>query len=228
VFSAFDRLQSFARELNTRLTFPEFVMLGARGVGKTSLVEGLVGAPLLGPGMTNRPVHLSFVNNPARETPRIVIKRDPLLKEFNYDQEVDLKSLPRQLAKRNKDESELAIVIVYEYRYTLNFTVIDTPGVIMGDADSEALAKVALAPSHRHILCCIDAADAAAHTADMVKLLQKVDPDLVRTTFVYTKLHAQIRSHNSAAEINTYLKSTAVLEKPAFLVSPVAEPFATK
>ncbi len=85
VFSAFDRLQGFARELNSRLTFPEFVMLGAKGVGKTSVIEGLVGAPLMGAGMTNRPVHLCFVNNPARETPRIVLKRDPLLKEFNYD-----------------------------------------------------------------------------------------------------------------------------------------------
>ncbi len=136
--------------------------------------------------------------------------------------------MPRQLAKRNKDESELAIVIVYEYRYTLNFTLIDTPGVIVGDADSEALVKIALAPSHRHILCCIDAGDAAEHTADMVKLLQQVDPELSRTTFVYTKLHNQIRAHNSASEINAYLHSTAVLEKPAFLVTPVAEPLATK
>ena len=228
VFSSFDRLQNFARELNSRLTFPEFVMLGSKGVGKTSVVEGLVGAPLMGAGMTNRPVHLTFVNNPARETPRIVIKRDPLLKEFNYDQEVDLKSLPRQLAKRNKEESDLAVVIVYEYRYTLNFTIIDTPGVIVGDAESEALVKVALAPSHRHILCCIDAADAAEHTADMVKLLQSIDPELSRTTFVYTKLHSQIRAHNSTVEINSYLHSTSVLEKPAFLVTPVAEALASK
>jgi hypothetical protein len=158
----------------------------------------------------------------------VVLKRDPLLKEFNYDQEVDLKSLPRQLAKRNKDESELAVVIVYEHRYTLNFTVVDTPGVIVGDPDSEALVKVALAPTSRHILCCIDAADAAEHTAEMVKLLQQVDPELSRTTFVYTKLHSQLRGFNSAPDVNAYLHSTAVLEKPAFLVTPVSEALATK
>lgn len=228
MFSAFDRLQNFARELNSRLSFPEFVLLGSKGVGKTSLIEAIVGAPLMGAGMTNRPVHLTFVNNPTRETPRITLKRDPLLKEFNYDQEVDLKSLPRQLAKRNKDESDLAIVILYEYRYTLNFTLIDTPGVIVGDADSEALAKVVLTPSHRHILCCIDASDAAEHIADMVKMLQTIDPELSRTTFVFNKFHSRIRSINATSEINAYLHGTSIMEKPAYLVTSVSEPLASK
>ena len=203
-------------------------MLGAKGVGKTSIIEGLVGVPLMGAGMTNRPVHLTFVNNPSQEQPRITLKRDPLLKEFNYDMEVDIKSLPRQLAKRNKDESDLAIVIVYEYRYTLNFTLIDAPGVVVGDAESEALARVALEPRHRHILCCIDAADALEHTADMVKMLKHVDPELARTTFVYNRLHSRIRGVNSPAEVHEYLQSTAVLEKPSFLVTAISEQLAAR
>ncbi len=157
--------------------------MGSKGVGKTSVLEAIVGAPLFGPGMTNRPVHLTFVNNSACDQPRIVIKRDPLLRDFNYDQEVDLKSLPRQLAKRNKEESPLPIVVVYEHRSTLNFTLIDTPGVIIGDADSETLVALQMAPTHRRILACIDAADLET-TQDVVKMLQGVDPELTRTSFV--------------------------------------------
>lgn len=97
-----------------RLSFPEYVVVGSKGVGKTSLLEALVGAPLFGPGMTNRPLQVSFVHNAACEQPRIVIKRDALLREFLHDQDVDLKSLPRQLAKRMKEESPLPVVVVYE------------------------------------------------------------------------------------------------------------------
>lgn len=222
VYSSFSRLQGFARDLNARLSFPEYVVVGVKGVGKTTLLEGLVGVPLFGPGMTNRPVHLTFVHNMACDQPRIVIKRDAFLKEFSYDQDTDLKSLPRQLAKRNKEETPLPVIVQYEHRATLNFTLIDTPGVILGDADSEATALAAMAPAHRRILAVVDASDPSSHS-DVVKLLQSIDPELSRTTFVQTHFHAKAETLPNTVTCNHFLHTATTLDAPTYFVSAVPE-----
>lgn len=177
--------------------------------------------------MTNRPIHLTFLNNLSCDQPRIIIKRDPHLKEFSYDQDVDLKSLPRQLAKRNKEETQLPIVVQYEHRTTLNFTLIDTPGIILGDAESEATALSSMAPSHRRILAVVDSSDPSSHS-DVVKLLQGVDPELSRTTFVHTRLHAKIETLPGTPECNQFLHAATTLDAPTFFVSCVPEAISGK
>lgn len=55
---------------------------------------------------TKRPLHIQLTNNLECETPRITLKRDTTIPEFNHDMELTLDALPATLAARNKYENE--------------------------------------------------------------------------------------------------------------------------
>jgi hypothetical protein len=65
--------------------------VGTAGSGKSTLIEVIIGKQfnLIGAGATRRPVFFNLVNNLKCEIPRVVVKRDSLLKEFDRDQEVN-------------------------------------------------------------------------------------------------------------------------------------------
>jgi len=215
VFDSYDKLQTFARELNTQVVAPEVVLIGLQGHGKSSLIEGILGhnATPIGYGATKRPMFFNIINNPKCDRPRITIKRDPLFKgpEFDHDVIVALSDLPEELQKRNKlaKLSEEPIFIHYEYRYCSNLTLIDTPGLHREDdaeAKGEAQAMIYNLVKHpdRFILCVEEAKD--WDKLDMLDFIKQVDPEFTRTTFVYTKLHFHLQRFTSARQVNRYLQ----------------------
>lgn len=99
-------------------------------------------------GASKRPLFFQLINNLDYEQPRVTIKRDSTLSEFDHDVEVPVDSLPEAIASRNKyglfltklffyantytsyrSISEEPIFVHYEYKYCLNMTLIDTPGL---------------------------------------------------------------------------------------------------
>lgn len=52
--------------------------------------------------VTKRPLYLQLTNNVEFENPKVTLKRDTTIAEFNHDVEVTLDQLPEALAARNK------------------------------------------------------------------------------------------------------------------------------
>ena len=104
VYAAFGQLQAYARELNTSIGSPEVLFLGPAGDGKSALVDAVVGARLLTPRATLRPLHLTLVHNAeCTGAPRITVKRDAALAEFDNDEVVSAADLLDVLDARMKE-----------------------------------------------------------------------------------------------------------------------------
>jgi GTP-binding protein EngB required for normal cell division len=87
----YDIYSSVDHRLNTQIPILEIAVIGPKASGKSSIIEALLGrvsnAVHLG-GATKRPLFLQLINNVECEQPRVTIKRDPFLREFDHDIEV--------------------------------------------------------------------------------------------------------------------------------------------
>jgi hypothetical protein len=130
--ASFAKLLGFARQLNAGvIPFAEFVLIGFVGAGKSTLLEVLLGQPLnlVSVGATKRPVFFQWINNRTVKSLRVTVKRDPLVAEFDRDVEVQLAGLENEIVSRMKVDSTSPVIVTLEAHDTLNFTVIDTPGL---------------------------------------------------------------------------------------------------
>jgi hypothetical protein len=218
VFSSYDKLHAFARELNTLLPTPEIVVIGYQGHGKSSLIEGFMGHHVspIGYGATKRPLFLTLINNIKCEKPKCTIKRDSLLKgtEFDHDIVVGISELVDELQKRNKltKPCDEPIIVHYEYRYCCNVTLIDTPGLILKEDEVDQAKEVQaivynlVRIPERLILCVEEAKD--WDKWDMFDIIKQVDPEFSRTTFAYTKFHFHLQKFISTRQVNRFLQGT--------------------
>eukprot|EP01099_Mayorella_cantabrigiensis_P000830 TRINITY_DN1356_c0_g1_i1.p1 TRINITY_DN1356_c0_g1~~TRINITY_DN1356_c0_g1_i1.p1 ORF type:complete len:728 (-),score=209.06 TRINITY_DN1356_c0_g1_i1:108-2291(-) len=215
VFVAYDKLQDFARDLNTQISHPEIVLIGLQGHGKSSILEALLGHQIntVGyGGATQRPLYLNIINNTQCETPKVTIKRDSVLSEFDHDEIVPLTELSNEIEKRNKIVSSDAVFVQYEFKDTCNMTFIDTPGLIPEDQGDLIKTKIdqtvmnLAKPPHRLILCVEEAKD--WERIEMMDFVKQLDPELSRTTFVYTKFHNQLQKMTNTRQVNRFLSGT--------------------
>jgi len=228
VFVAYDKLQNFARELNTQIPTPEIVIIGKKGHGKSSIIESFFGEALNAvgyDGVTQRPLYINVINNLACNTPKYTLKRDSLLKEFDRDVEVSLSDLPNEIAKRNKTASDEPIVLQYESKNVCNMTFIDTPALLDQDEvrvtkdERESLVLNLARPTHRLILCTEMCKDWSK--LEMFNFVKKIDPELSRTTFVYTNFYTHVQSFTSTREVNKFLSGTLPDVKTFFTTMPI-------
>ncbi|EFA84098.1 dynamin like protein [Heterostelium album PN500] len=225
VYGAYDKLQSFSRDLNTSIPQPEIVFVGPRGSGKSSLIESFIGRPLniVGAmGCSKRALHLQFVNNTECETPKITIKRDGFIKEFDHDVVIPIEQLNDTITRRNTAITEEPIYIMIEAKNTLNLTLIDTPGLVAeGTADQakiDAIVNSILRPTHRLIVAVEACGDWSNMT--MLSFVKRVDPELSRSTFVFTKFFNIIQDFNSTRSVNRFLAGTMSEIKSFFVTIP--------
>jgi len=227
VYAAYDKLQGFARELNTQFSTPEIVVIGKKSHGKSSVIEAFFGEALNAvgtSGVTKRPIFLNVINNMNAANPKITVKRDSALKEFDHDKEVSLKDLHTELASRNKLATDEPIIVQYESAKVCNMTFIDTPGLLdENESDStkderEQLVIKLAKPSHRIIIAVEACRDWAR--MDMVNFVKKVDPELSRTIFVYNKFNTHLQGFTSTREVNKFLSQTLPDVKTFFVTLP--------
>ncbi|KAF2077035.1 hypothetical protein CYY_001667 [Polysphondylium violaceum] len=231
VYQAYDKLQSFSRDLNTSVSHPEIVFVGPRGAGKSSLIEAFIGRALnivgastnLTSGTSKRPVYLQFVNNVECETPKVTMKKDNILKEFDHDLVIPFEQLNDNLAKRNSIYSEEPIYVSIEVKTALNLTIIDTPGLVANEsaADQQKIDQIVngiLRPTHRLIIAVEACGDWSNMT--MLSFVKKVDPELSRSTFVFTKFFNMIQDFNNTRGVNRFLSGTMSEIKSFFVTLP--------
>jgi len=221
-------LQNFARDLNTQIPNPEVVVIGKRGHGKSSLVEAFFGEQVdaVGTGVTRRPLYINMINNLACSTPKLTLKRDTTIKDLSNDVEVKAADLSKEIEKRNRVATEEPIVLQYESKDVCNMTFIDTPGLLDEDLDNEGVSKedrdqlvLSLArPSHRIIIAVEATRDWSR--MDIMNFVKKVDPELTRTTFVYTKFQSHLQTFTSTREVNKFLSGTLPDVKTFFTTLP--------
>jgi hypothetical protein len=165
-----------------------------------------------------------LINNLSCETPRITLKRDSAIREFDHDVEVKLAEVSSEVAKRLKVASEEPVILQYESKSVCNLTFIDTPGLLEEDEgevskeDRETLVLNLAKPSHRYII----AVEASREWSrmELVNIVKKVDPELTRTTFVYSKFYSHLQSFNSTREVNKFLSGTLPDVKTFFTTVP--------
>eukprot|EP01132_Coremiostelium_polycephalum_P007622 gene7622-9377_t len=225
VYSAYDKLQAFSRDLNTSISQPEIVFVGPRGSGKSSLLEAFVGRALniVGiNGCSKRALYLQFVNNSECETPKITIKRDQQVKEFDHDIVIPIEQLNDNLAKRNSAPSDEPIYVLIETKQTLNLTLIDTPGLLSDSSPEQQkidnIVNSIVKPNHRLIIAVESCGDWSTMT--MLPFVKRVDPELSRSTFVFTKFFNIIQDFNSTRGVNRFLAGTMSEIKSFFVTIP--------
>ncbi|KAM9991405.1 hypothetical protein ACTFIZ_004805 [Dictyostelium cf. discoideum] len=236
VYNSYEKLQYFSRDLNTAVSHPEIVFVGPRSSGKSSLIEAFIGRALNivggnigGNGCSKRVLYLQFTNNIDFEVPKVTIKKDNTIKEFDHDIIVSIEQLNENLAKRNQltnDYIEEPIYVSIESRTTLNLTLIDSPGLLFGSDQNQAestkiesIVSSLLRPSHRLIIA-VESCSQDWKSMSMGQYLKKIDPELSRSTFVFTKFHHTVRGFSSTRDINKYLSGTVPDIKGFFVTLP--------
>ena len=190
--------------------------------GKSTLIEALIGHPVNFIGPTNRPIFFTFVNNLSCSVARVTIKRDTSLKGFEKDLQVELDELSSEIQRRNQT-SEQPIYISIEQRHTLNYTLIDTPGLGTGK-EAEKISLQVARPARRHLIC-VQSVHEVGHNG-VLKYAKRVDPDLLRTTLVHSKLHSHLRAMRSPEEANRFL-ARAAAHQPSFFTSALPKSIRT-
>ncbi|KAM9972138.1 hypothetical protein ACTFIW_003491 [Dictyostelium discoideum] len=241
VYNSYEKLQYFSRDLNTAVSHPEIVFVGPRSSGKSSLIEAFIGRALnivgggnitggVGSnanGCSKRVLYLQFTNNIDFEVPKVTIKKDNTIKEFDHDIIVSIEQLNENLAKRNQltnDYIEEPIYVSIESRTTLNLTLIDSPGLLFDQSQAESnkiesIVSSLLRPSHRLIIA-VESCSQDWKSMSMGQYLKKIDPELSRSTFVFTKFHHTVRGFSSTRDINKYLSGTVPDIKGFFVTLP--------
>lgn len=160
------------------------------------------------------------------------------MKEYDADIEVSVADLPAQISARSKVVNEEPIVLQYEHKSLPNMTIFDTPGLLLDPSDpqskqvEETVSKW-IQPNHRFIVLVRPSSDATIpvtydYVLDFVKCS---DPELTRTTIVYTHFFAQLQMFQTTKSVNKYLacvmpgiESFFVTLPPSSLLHTITDP----
>jgi hypothetical protein len=209
---AFKKLVNVTKELNISFPAPEVVFVGPTQSGKTSALEAILGAMFTDVNKgtsTKRPFFFKVTNKEEAKSPLFILKKD---NGKENDQVIDIKQMSAEIAKRNARATGPTQIQI-EMKDLWNVTIIDTPGLIFNPDQSKVnLAEeiegkvIELAKSHNRTIICIEEAKewSKIKAFDMV---QKLDPRLERTLFVYTNFETFRKSFTDANEFVKALRA---------------------
>jgi len=199
---------------------PEVVIVGVNSVGKSELLEALVGQPLnyvefKEKGATKRTLFLQLISSEIPSGPKLVLSNQTEKHlEMDRIEEASMKI-------RNSNDLQLfslePIRLQYESRHCFNITLIDTPGLSsLADLDEHSQMQVFLEdiirPSHRLIVYVQEANqnqwDASNITDRLLHIVKRVDPYGKRTVYVYNKFFSLLDTFYSSEQLARYLQST--------------------
>lgn len=202
-----------ARRLNYNISDLEVVLVGQRNQGRSSLLQAILGVPLV-LGRTRRTFHFHLVNAPSATTPRY------LLKENFKETPVDLELLQGELTKRNRARNDPFTVLI-EYNWGFDMTIIDTPAIRSLD-ELAVWARPAMTGTANRFLVAVEAAK-PIKDLQVLQWLKHFDPSWSRSMLVLTGFDRFLSSFQ--ANPRNALFHFAELEKaPCFWTTlPTAE-----
>ncbi|CAD8161520.1 unnamed protein product [Paramecium octaurelia] len=186
--------------LSNELNLPSIVVIGSQSVGKSSLLESIVGREFLPRGkgiVTRRPIEIQLhqVIDAEQSWFEFMDKRGEKIFESDeirklIEQETD------KVAGKNKGISPIAIKVKYFSKDILNLQLIDLPGITknpVGDQPQDIEQKVLdivlpFIKNQNSLILAVSKASDDLATSDGLKLARSVDPNGLRTIGVITQL----------------------------------------
>ncbi|CAK78344.1 unnamed protein product (macronuclear) [Paramecium tetraurelia] len=186
--------------LSNELNLPSIVVIGSQSVGKSSLLESIVGREFLPRGkgiVTRRPIEIQLhqVIDAEQSWFEFMDKRGEKIFESDeirklIEQETD------KVAGKNKGISPVAIKVKYFSKDILNLQLIDLPGITknpVGDQPQDIEQKVLdivlpFIKNQNSLILAVSKASDDLATSDGLKLARSVDPNGLRTIGVITQL----------------------------------------
>lgn len=175
--------------------------------------------PFSSKGPTKRVVFINMTNNLDCLTPKITFKRDD---ELGRDEvSVSVEDFPEEFALRNLGGLNESIHIRYEFRSCWNYVLIDTPGLKSpgdeGQEEREEMIMEIAKPKDRTLFFIEECGE--WDEMQMSQFAEKVDPNMRRTNFVFTKFQFQLSSFTTARELNMWLSGRPSSKVRSFFVS---------
>lgn len=220
VFRAFADLREVARDANTQLVTPEFVILGLKGHGKSSVMEAILGWPVLHVDFdvaTRRPLHVTMQNNlQYADEPRFTLMSDPGLGIHKRAVLSNVTAVRTEIHSRvsmSQDLVRTPVQLLIEHAEAVNMVLIECPGLSATSADDAAasLAMDLARPVHRTLVVVHECAEWDALSTTLTSTVLRLDPALSRTIFVNTKLHTFSQGLYNPADLTRYFSGMARL-----------------
>lgn len=210
--SAVNELQNVLMDVGWEpLELPRVVLAGARGSGKSSVLEGLIGEPVIPETRrTRRPLVLQLINFPEESDAdeawvEFVHRPNRVFKDFEAVGREILAETER-LAGRHTDICTLPILMKFYSSKVMNFTMVDLPGLDdEREGDSPTRSDTAIRnhvmkhiANENSIILAVVAADTDVRSSEIIQLARQADPGGSRTLCVLTKVDLMDAGTNSA------------------------------
>lgn len=180
------------------LHLPHIAVVGAQSVGKSSVLEALVGRSFLPKGIgivTQRPLILQLRHDASgREFGEFAHCRGKIFENFSNIRE-EIKKETIRVTGKSKNVSPIPIYLKISSPKVVDLTLIDLPGITkvpIGDQSNDIETKIRemileYISKPNCIILALSAANTDLATSDSLKLAREVDPDGNRTIGVITK-----------------------------------------
>ena len=212
VYRALSDLRDIAREANTEVLTPEFLVIGLAGHGKSSVTEAILGWPLMHVEFgvpARRPVRISMQNNPAMVQPRFTLMSDPSLGMKKRVTFTDYNELRKELNVRlgqTKDLVKTPIHVLIEHAEALNFDITECPGLNEFNLE-DAAAKLVLElgrSSNKTLIVVEECIEWDKVNRVLLETVLALDPNFSRTIFVHSKMNTMLQGIYNAVDISRY------------------------
>eukprot|EP01114_Cavostelium_apophysatum_P015586 TRINITY_DN4277_c0_g1_i1.p1 TRINITY_DN4277_c0_g1~~TRINITY_DN4277_c0_g1_i1.p1 ORF type:complete len:853 (-),score=267.01 TRINITY_DN4277_c0_g1_i1:65-2512(-) len=218
-FASFRQFHSLCARIEGEIPLPEIVLVGMNGVGKSELLEAIIGHPLnlvsyQEGGRTKRPLFVQLNNSASADKPRCLMQFDSV----HRSELVQMNAVAGEILKHiGKEFSTDPIQLQIDYNHTMNLAIIDTPGLPF-DADSDEYKQIQsflediLRPQHRLIVCVEEPnqgqQDLSGASEVLRGAIRKIDPQSRRTVWVYNKLNTYLDTLTAANDLSRFFAQT--------------------
>ncbi|XP_023222598.1 dynamin-1-like [Centruroides sculpturatus] len=183
--------------LNFTVQLPQIAVVGAQSVGKSSVLENIVGREFIPRGkdiVTRRPLIIQLINS-DEEYGLFLHKPDEVYTDFNAICKEIQDETDRELGKQKNVSTKPINLKIYS-PHVVNLTLVDLPGltkVPVGDQPSnidEIIHKMVrdFVESDHTLILAVSSATQDIATSDALKVAREVDPRGERTIGILTHL----------------------------------------
>eukprot|EP00375_Theileria_parva_P002036 XP_764712.1 hypothetical protein [Theileria parva strain Muguga] len=180
------------------IDLPAIAVIGAQSVGKSSVLEAIVGFPFLPKGygiVTQRPLILRLCHdNGSKDYGEFAHKRGTIYDDFQKIKE-EIKLETERITGSTKNVSPVPIFLKITSPKVIDLTLIDLPGITkvpVGDQTNDIEMQIRqmileYITKPTCIILALSAANTDIATSDSLKMAREVDPSGLRTIGVITK-----------------------------------------